>query len=188
MSTQVLGTGGRPGLHTAGATGSIPVPPTIKNNCFSRTRPSSRQSYGTAYGIIGRWTAADSGSDHFRRFSGRAGKLRWPGWGILIPANPALAAVRAGGHPGGICLGADDCAADPADRLAIHPNHPLDLTLARPVAQQRLHRNPQVRLQDVHSPSKREQRNVRRNRAPGADRRPLSSGVEEFQVLRGGGV
>ena len=27
---------------------------------------------------------------------------RWPGWGIFNVQNPAFAAVRAGGHPGGI--------------------------------------------------------------------------------------
>jgi hypothetical protein len=37
----------------------------------------------------------------------------------------------------------------PADRLAIHARHPLDLALAFTRLQQCLNRNPQMRLQDV---------------------------------------
>jgi hypothetical protein len=48
-----------------------------------------------------------------------------------------------------------------------------------------------MRLQDVQLPAplrKKGQRNVRRKWTPGADRRPFSSGVEEFQVAASGGL
>ena len=122
--------------------------------------------------------------------TGRVGqRSRWPGWwGILSAANRTLAALRAGGHPGGFCPG--QLPANAPDRLAIHPGHPLDLALARPAAVQRLHRNPQVRLQDVHSPPPRAKGDSVTSaavepRAPtGA---PLTSGVEDFQVATDGG-
>jgi hypothetical protein len=79
--------------------------------------------------------------------AGRAGLLRcpsrWPGWGNLLSASAAFAAVGAGGHPGGICPRLlAQLQAVPADRLAIHPRLALDLALAAPLAQQRFHGNP----------------------------------------------
>src|SRR6266404_233086 len=74
-------------------------------------------------------------------------------------AEGVATGFRAGGHPGGFCFSGDT-----SDRLAIHAEHPLDLALGLARIQQGLHRNPQIRLQDVHSRpllfEKRAQRNV----------------------------
>src|ERR1700741_712875 len=99
-----------------------------------------------------------------------------------LPDRP----LRAGGHPGGICR-------VPPDRLAIHPGAPLDLPLSRPVREQRGDRNPQMRLQDVHSCLPRRCRGIsvtsRRFRPPSRPRaRSDRVHLEEFGVATSGGI
>ena len=68
-------------------------------------------------------------------------RSRWPGWRNLPRRDR-----RAGGHPGGLCLPLVT-----SDRLPIHPGKALDLALRGAALEQRLDRNQQIRLQDVHS-------------------------------------
>jgi hypothetical protein len=93
-----------------------------------------------------------------------------------------------GGYPGGFCFSLDS-----ADRLAIHPEHPFNLALGLARIQQRLDRNPQIWLQDVHSrplfPQKKG-RSVTSRRRSLARRRPASIygiRVGDFDPATGGG-
>ena len=86
--------------------------------------------------------------DLARRGGGHRLRSRWPGWGILLGIGGfrRLFRTNPGGHPGGFCF-----SLDATDRLAIHPEHPRNLALGFACIQQGLDRNPQIKLQDVHS-------------------------------------
>ncbi len=110
-------------------------------------------------------------------------RSRWPEWGNLVrgPRRP-------GGRGGGVwAVGVAP------DRLPIHPRPPGDLSVADPAGEQRLDRDAQMRLQDVHSgdPPKRVGEECTSRRwppwaylSPGGSR----SGVGDFEVATGGGV
>src|SRR6266481_681087 len=78
-----------------------------------------------------------------RRHRAGGRRRRWPGWRNLLR--------QAGGHPGGICPLGGQALLVRADRLAVDPRDPLDLSLARPALQERAQGRLQMRLQGVHS-------------------------------------
>src|SRR6266481_5320577 len=80
-----------------------------------------------------------------RRHRAGGRRRRWPGWRNLLR--------QAGGHPGGICPLGGQALLVRADRLAVDPRDPLDLSLARPALKQRAQGRLQMRLQGVHSNS-----------------------------------